>query len=181
MTTSSTRVQRVLERLEIPEGVRVEIIFGEILLSPSSDLATNLIVASLLDQIPYGKWHGLTKQSLSFPGDVGEPQPDLVVFERGPVEELPAAAVTLVVEVVTKPSALRDHRTKRELYAQGGIPAYLIVDPLKAVCVLLTEPTRASVSGLPDYTVMRTVKFGEPIPVDLLDVTLDTSEFQAYS
>ncbi|MFF2145613.1 hypothetical protein [Kitasatospora sp. NPDC058190] len=100
-------MRRVLEGIEVPEGVRAEIISGEILLSLSSDLTTNIIVASLADQIPHGKWHRWTKQSLSFPGDVGEPQPD--------------------------------------------------------------------------YVTGRTTKFGEPVPVDLLGITLDTSEFQTYS
>ncbi|MFJ7909981.1 hypothetical protein [Kitasatospora sp. NPDC096204] len=46
---------------------------------------------------------------------------------------------------------------------------------------LLTEPTRASASGLPDCTVERTTKFGEPVPLDLPGITLDTSEFKTYS
>ncbi|MFF8769201.1 hypothetical protein [Kitasatospora sp. NPDC015120] len=78
-------------------------------------------------------------------------------------------------------SVLRDYRTKRELYAEGTVPAYLIVDPIKGVCVLLTEPSRAGASGLPDYAVERTTKFGEPVPVDLVGVVLDTSEFRTYS
>ncbi|MFH9348203.1 hypothetical protein [Kitasatospora sp. NPDC017646] len=45
----------------------------------------------------------------------------------------------------------------------------------------LSEPTRASISGLPDCTVQRTGEFGDPVPVGLLGVTLDTSEFRAYS
>ncbi|MEU8919362.1 Uma2 family endonuclease [Kitasatospora sp. NPDC048545] len=70
-------------------------------------------------------------------GEAGEPQPDPVVFERGVVAEagrlLPASAVTVAVEVVSRTSVHRNYRTEREMYAQGGIPAYLIVDPLK-VC-----------------------------------------------
>ncbi|MFJ4669033.1 hypothetical protein [Kitasatospora purpeofusca] len=52
---------------------------------------------------------------------------------------------------------------------------------IKGLCVLLTEPTRAAASGLPDYVTERTTKFGEPIPLDLLGITLDTSEFRPYS
>ncbi|MFF3067043.1 Uma2 family endonuclease [Kitasatospora sp. NPDC057904] len=177
MTTPSARVWGVLESLEIPEGVRAELIFGEILLSLSSDLTTNLIVESLIHQIPAERWHRWTRQDVSCGGG-SRLQPDLVVFERGAAE---ATVPVATVEVVSKTSALRDYRTKRELYAEGTIPVYLIVDPIKAVCVLLTEPTRASASGLPDYVSERTTKFGEPIPVHLLGVTLDTSEFQTYA
>ncbi|MFD4906100.1 hypothetical protein [Kitasatospora purpeofusca] len=49
------------------------------------------------------------------------------------------------------------------------------------LCVLLTEPARAAASGLPDYVAERTTKFGEPVPVDLLGITLDTTEFRPYS
>ncbi|KJY38663.1 Uma2 family endonuclease [Streptomyces sp. NRRL S-495] len=175
----------LFEELEVPEGWRAELIRGEIVLSMSSDLTANLITASVRDQIPHHRWHGLTTQDVAFVGALSEPQPDLVVFERGaadgPGRLVPAPAVTLVVEVVSKTSVLRDYRTKRELYAEGAIPVYLIVDPIKGLCVLLTEPARAAASGLPDYVTERTTKFGEPVPVDLLGITLDTSEFRPYS
>ncbi|MFD8755342.1 Uma2 family endonuclease [Kitasatospora sp. NPDC059577] len=109
----------------------------------------------------------------------------MVVFERGVVPEagrlLPASAVTVAVEVVSRTSVHRDYRTKREMYAQGGIPAYLIVDPLRGVCVLLTDPTTDTASGVPVYWAERTSKFGDPIEVDVLGVTLDTSEFRIYA
>ncbi|MCX4685512.1 Uma2 family endonuclease [Kitasatospora purpeofusca] len=175
----------LFEGLEVPEGWRAELVRGEIVLSMSSDLTANLITASVRDQIPHRRWHGLTTQDVAFVGALSEPQPDLVVFERGAVDGpgrlVPAPAVTLVVEVVSKTSVLRDYRTKRELYAEGGIPVYLIVDPIKGLCVLLTEPARGAASGLPDYVAERTTKFGEPVPVDLLGITLDTTEFRPYS
>ncbi|WP_406093045.1 Uma2 family endonuclease [Kitasatospora purpeofusca] len=185
MTINGHRVMALFEGLEVPEGWRAELIRGEIVLSMSSDLTANLITASVRDQIPRHHWHGLTTQDVAFVGALSEPQPDLVVFERGAVERsgrlVPAPAVTLVVEVVSRTSVLRDYRTKRELYAEGAIPVYLIVDPIKGLCVLLTEPTRAAASGLPDYVAERTTKFGEPVPVDLLGITLDTTEFRLYS
>ncbi|MCX5213011.1 hypothetical protein OG689_27710 [Kitasatospora sp. NBC_00240] len=84
-------------------------------------------------------------------------------------------------ELVSRTSAHRDDRIKREMYAGGTSPVHLIVDPIRGVCVLLTEPGRATASGLPDHLSERTTKFGEPVPVGLLGVTLDTSEFQTYA
>ncbi|GAA4998092.1 Uma2 family endonuclease [Kitasatospora paranensis] len=148
------------------------------------DMVHNVIVASIQHQVPYGQWRALTTQDLTIPGEPSEPQPDLVVFERGAVQEmgrlLPSGAVTLVVEVVSKTSADRDHRTKRGMYAAGGIPAYLIVDPLQGECTLLTEPTEENAKGLPDYLSARTSRFGAPVPLDVLGVSLDTSEFQVF-
>ncbi|MFE4392560.1 MULTISPECIES: Uma2 family endonuclease [unclassified Kitasatospora] len=185
MTAIDDRMTGIFENLEVPEGFKAELIRGEIVMMAGPDLVHNIIVESIRDQIPRARWYRLTTQDIDLPGLTSEPQPDLVVFERdafeGPGRLVPAPVLTLVVEVVSKTSVLRDYRTKRELYAEGGIPVYLVVDPIKAVCVLLAEPTRASASGLPDYRVERTAKFGEPIPVDLLGITLDTTEFQTYS
>ncbi|MFB7376845.1 Uma2 family endonuclease [Kitasatospora purpeofusca] len=185
MTAIDDRMTGIFENLEVPEGFKAELIRGEIVMMAGPEMAHNLIVESLVDQIPRARWHRLQTQDVAFPVDASEPQPDLVVIERGaadgPGRLIPAPAVTLVVEVVSKTSVLRDYRTKRELYAEGGIPVYLIVDPIKGLCVLLTEPTRAAASGLPDYVAERTTKFGEPVPVDLLGITLDTTEFRPYS
>ncbi|MFB7474595.1 Uma2 family endonuclease [Kitasatospora sp. NPDC056184] len=185
MTAIDDRMTGIFEALEVPEGCKAELIRGEIVMMAGPDLAHNLIVESIVDQIPRTRWHRLQTQDVAFPADGSEPQPDLVVIERGAAEGpgrlLSAPAVTLVVEVVSKTSVLRDYRTKRELYAEGAVPAYLIVDPIKGVCVLLTEPNPAAASGLPDYAVERTTKFGEPVPVDLVGVVLDTSDFRTYS
>ncbi|MFJ9440359.1 Uma2 family endonuclease [Kitasatospora sp. NPDC101235] len=185
MTAIDDRMMGIFENLEVPEGVKAELIRGEIVMMAGPDMVHNLIVSAIQHQTPYARWRALQTQDLIISGEASEPQPDLVVFERGVVPEagrlLSASAVTVVVEVVSRTSAHRDYRTKREMYAQGGIPAYLIVDPLKGVCVLLTDLTTDTASGAPVYWSERTTKFGDPIQVDLLDITLDTSEFQTYS
>ncbi|MGW3179914.1 Uma2 family endonuclease [Kitasatospora sp. NPDC001119] len=174
MTTRSARMRRVLEDLELPEGVRAEIILGEVVLTLSSDLTTNLIVASLIDQIPREAWDCWTRRDVSCWGDDSRLQPDLVVFERALSE---AGSPTIVVEVVSGISLFRDHHTKRGLYAGAGIPAYLVVDPVRAVCVLMTEPSRATLTGVPDYLSERTSLFGEAVPVDPMGVSLVTADF----
>lgn len=81
----------------------------------------------------------------------------------------------MLVEVVSKTSKLRDYVTKRSIYAAGGVPAYLIIDPSAAKCVVLTEPGGSGEQA--DYRTERTSKFGEPVPLDALGLTLDTSDF----
>ncbi|AUG77166.1 hypothetical protein CFP65_2328 [Kitasatospora sp. MMS16-BH015] len=185
MTAVDDRVTAIYENLEVPEGFKAELIKGEIVMLAGPDRVHNWIVESILDQIPRAGWHRAQTQDIAIPGQASEPQPDLVVYERGAVEGpgrlIPAAAVTMVVEVVSKTSVDRDHRTKRLMYAEGAIPVYLIVDPLQGVCVLLTEPSEETVSGLPDYCSERTSRFGADIPVEVLGITLDTTEFQTYS
>ncbi|MEU3541306.1 Uma2 family endonuclease [Streptomyces paromomycinus] len=138
------------EGLEVPEGYKAELLRGQIVLSGGAE-------------------------------EVSEPEPDLVVLERGagPASgrRMPSEAVTMLVEVVSETSVDRDHRVKRNIYAAGGIPAYLIIDPTVAQCVLLTEPT--GIGDHADYAVQLTTKFGTPMPLDLLGVQLDTTAFQS--
>jgi Uma2 family endonuclease len=185
MTAMDDRMVGIFENLEVPEGLKAELLRGEIVMMAGPDMVHNLIVESIQEQIPRARWRRLQTQDMSFTSDGSEPQPDLVVFERGAVQEygrlLPAAAVSLVVEVVSKTSVDRDYRVKRELYAEGGIAAYLVVDPLKGECLLLTEPTTDAAGGVPDYLNAQPSKFGDPIPVDVLGLTLDTDDFQIYS
>lgn len=80
-----------------------------------------------------------------------------------------------MLEVVSKTSIDRDYGVKRSIYAAGRIPACLIIDPMEAHCVLHTEPTGTGEHA--DYLTKRTTPFGEPLPLDLLDIKLDTSKF----
>ncbi|MER5642670.1 Uma2 family endonuclease [Kitasatospora sp. NPDC002227] len=185
MTAVDDRTTAIYESLEVPEGYKAELIRGEIVMMAGPDRVHNWIVESILDQIPRTDWHRAQTQDIAIPEQASEPQPDLVVYERGSVEGpgrlIPSAAVTMVVEVVSKTSGHRDYQEKRQLYAEGSIPVYLIVDPIEGVCLLLTEPSDGMPSGVSDYRSARTTKFGEPIAVDALGLTLDTSEFQTYS
>ncbi|MEU6232965.1 Uma2 family endonuclease [Kitasatospora sp. NPDC047058] len=185
MTAIDDRMTGIFENLEVPEGVKAELIRGEIVMMAGPDMVHNLILESIVDQIPRARWHRLQTQDVAFAHEASEPQPDLVVIERGAVEApgrlIPSAAVTLAVEVVSRTSAHRDYHVKREMYARGAIPSYLIVDPIKGQCLLLTEPRALTPSGEPDYWSKRTTKFGDPIALELLGITLDTSEFQTYS
>ncbi|KIF69968.1 hypothetical protein HY68_17555 [Streptomyces sp. AcH 505] len=173
-------VVEFFEALEVPEGYVAELLRGEIVMMAGLDLVHNRIVQSVQDQIPYSRFERLQTQDIAIPGEQSEPQPDLVVLERGGGPEsgrlLPSDVLTLVVEVVSKTSVDRDYGEKRSIYAAGKVPAYLVIDPMAAHCVLLTEPTGDGEAA--DYQVENTVKFGLSVPLDLLDVTLDTSEFQ---
>lgn len=67
---------------------------------------------------------------------------------------------------------------KRSIYAAGKIPAYLVVDPIMAQCVLLTKPAGQGEDA--DYLSQEIVKFGDPVPLEVLGVELDTTEFGTF-
>ncbi|WP_311044727.1 MULTISPECIES: Uma2 family endonuclease [unclassified Streptomyces] len=172
-------IEEYFAEFEPPEGLRAELLRREILLTGGTDIAHNRIVSEVTGQIPHDRWQRFATQHLSIPGEVSKPQPDLVVMERGRCQGsgwlVPASDVTLLLEVVSLRSADRDYGLKRSIYAAGRIPAYLIVDPYDARCVLLTEPDGAGEDA--DYEVQRTVSFGVPLRVDTLGIKLDTSRF----
>ncbi|MFD9816300.1 Uma2 family endonuclease [Streptomyces sp. NPDC059080] len=173
------RMTELFENIDVPEGVKVELLRGEIVMMAGPDLVHNRIVQEVMDQIPRKRWERLQTQDIDILSEQSEPVPDLVVLESGAGPEsgrlLPSAVVTMVVEVVSKTSVDRDYGIKRSLYAAGKIPAYLIVDPIVGHCVLLTEPFGSGDEA--DYAVQRISKFGESVPVDVLDVELETGDF----
>lgn len=174
-----TDAVQAFEDLEVPEGFKAELLRGDIVMMAGPDRVHNRIVLSVLDQIPRDRWERLQTQDIAIPGETSEPQPDLVVLENGsepgPGRLIPAPAVTMLVEVVSKNSADADYGIKRSMYAAGRVPAYLIIDPFEAECLLLTEPTGTGEDA--DYTLGRRAKFGEPVPLDVLGIKLETGEF----
>ncbi|MEU9720970.1 Uma2 family endonuclease [Streptomyces sp. NPDC047976] len=171
------------ESFEAPEGIKVELLRGEIVMMAGPDVVHNLIVMFVQRQIPTDRWYPLQTQDVDIPAESSEPQPDLVVLPIEAAPEsgrlLPAGVLAMVVEVVSKTSKLRDYVTKRSIYAAGGIPTYLIIDPFQAECTVLTEPF--GVGEEADYRATRVGKFGELVPLDVLGVTLDTTEFGTLS
>ncbi|MFF4606308.1 Uma2 family endonuclease [Streptomyces sp. NPDC001339] len=172
-------IMEYFEQFEPPEGVRAELLRRSIVLSGGPDIVHNKIVTRVMNQFPRDEWARLQLQHVAIAGEPSYPRPDLVVMERGACEGdgwlVPASDVTMLLEVVSGSSVDRDYGLKRSVYAAGGIPAYLVIDPHDARCVLLTEPYGAGEDA--DYEVQRTVPFGKPIRIDALGIKLDTTQF----
>jgi Uma2 family endonuclease len=164
---------------EPPDGLKVELLRGEIVMTVSPDLVHNLIVSDVQDQIPRRHWARIQTQDVDIVDEASEPVPDLVVVapEVLPASGrlLPVGLITMVVEVVAKTSVERDYSVKRSIYAAGGVPVYLIVDPIMAQCVLLTQPEGAGERA--DYKGQTKTKFGEPLLLEALGIELETSGF----
>lgn len=173
------RMTELFENLEVPEGIKIELLRGEIVMMAGPDMVHNLIVEDVLDQIPRQKWHRLQTQDIGVLSEISEPQPDLVILGRNAAPEsgrlMPSGVVTMVVEVVSKTSVDRDYGLKRSIYAAGKVPGYLIIDPIMAQCVLLTQPVGTGDEA--DYRTQQITKFDESLPLPLLGIELDTSEF----
>lgn len=125
---------------------------------------------------------GVQTQDIAILEETSEPQPDLVVIERGAGPGhgrlMPSEAITLLVEVVSKTSVDRDYTVKRSIYAAAKVPAHFIIDPVMGQCVLLTEPTGEGEDA--DYRCQRITKFGDLTPLEPIGTELETSEFAAH-
>lgn len=174
---------KYIDQFEPPEGVKAELLRGVIVMMASPDIVHNTIVSDVQDQIPRLRWSRLQTQDVDILDEASEPVPDLVVVPRDrlPSSGRPLACqlITMVVEVVSKSSVHQDYVVKRSIYAAGKIPAYLILDPIMAQCVLLTKPTGQGEDA--DYLSQETIKFGDPVPVEMLGLELDTTEFGTFT
>jgi Uma2 family endonuclease len=118
----------------LPEDLHYELINGRLVLSPSPlpfhQYLGNEILYSLRERLPRQFFLATDQSVLVDSGN--EPRPDVVVMWRRGATRTPvlAADVLLAVEVVSPESAGRDRRDELKLYAEAGIPAYWIVDPL---------------------------------------------------
>ncbi|MEU5428759.1 Uma2 family endonuclease [Streptomyces olivoreticuli] len=178
MTAVDDRMKiATFENLEVPEGWRAELLRGEIVMMSAPGKVHNTNVFFVQRQISSDRWYPLQTQDIAIPGEASEPIPDLVVVGPEEVEDssriIPAPAVALVMEVVSKSSVHRDYVIKPSIYAAGRVPAYLIVDPIKSSCVLLTGPM--GVGEEASYRTRNTYKFGESLPIEALDLILETS------
>ncbi|CQR64136.1 Uma2 family endonuclease [Streptomyces leeuwenhoekii] len=170
---------RFFEEFEPPEGVKVEPLRWVSVMMAGPDLVHDMIVEDVLDQIPRRRWSRLQTQDVDILDEASEPVPDLVVLRRDLRPDsgrlLPSPLITMAAEVVSQPSVHQDYAVKRSLHAAGKVPAYLVLDPIMARCVLLTKPAGEGEGA--DHQTQRVTKSGDPLPLEVLGIELDTSEF----
>ncbi|MFD8755341.1 hypothetical protein ACFV0O_30870 [Kitasatospora sp. NPDC059577] len=59
MTAIDGRMTGIFESLEAPEGVKAELIRGEIVMTAGPDTVHNLIVSAIQHQTPYARFRAL--------------------------------------------------------------------------------------------------------------------------
>jgi Uma2 family endonuclease len=171
--------------LHLPDdGTRVEIVGGEMVVSPGPTYDHNLIVQDVQRALfaaemadPGFRWRCVHTMDLNLSEIHDGYIPDLIVLDVEASEQARAAQVKhllpeqvkLVVEVTSRSNASDDRQpalrrttgTKWNGYAQVGLPYYLLVDraPRSAQSILFSDPDRDSGT----YLHFESWKFGETI------------------
>jgi len=168
---------------EIP-GFRANVIEGNLTLSPVGTPAhgrcamrLNRALLPLMDDRGWEAWIGNVDVCIEGPREPVEPD-----FVMAPSDcplwgerELMSSGLIMVAEVVSHGSALRDRVEKPPLYAAGGVPVYLLIDPIAET------PSVVVHSGIRDgvYQTIMKAPIGTPVPLPHpVDVELDTSIFK---
>lgn len=149
-----SRGYRAADLRALPDGgPRYEVIEGCVQVSPPPSVAETAVwrwLANTLEVANRGSPLVVDRGQPVRIGEHDEVRPDVVVAQVALAETtpIPVGALTLVVEVVSSTSALRDTVTKRALYARAGVPAYWIVTPRRRPPdVEVTELRRDAATG----------------------------------
>ncbi|MEU3572886.1 Uma2 family endonuclease [Kitasatospora sp. NPDC036755] len=183
-TTDSEILLELFLALDAPEGLRAELIEGEILIELPKDGHHCHLVSALTDQVwrasatelqmSENKGLRLVASGNHPPNhvipDVTFAPEELRLF-RGAPSWMEPDGVAMVAEVTSaKPD--RDRIAKRHCYARAGIPLYLLVDREKSQVSLFGEPHRE------EYTEVHLAAFGEPLALPApFGFDLDTKPF----
>jgi len=189
--------------LDIPhDGTRIEIIGGEIVVTPGPDIDHGAVVSAIQNAFavaeamqPDFPWQCLQAVDLNL-GDIHDGYiPDLCVLDQDilrqarvqGLKKLLPHHLAFTVEVTSPSNASEDRQpgprrfrpSKWNGYARAGIGHYLIVDrdPKVASATLYTEPDRESGS----YRVSASWKFGETIQLpEPFGVSIRTDEWMPW-
>ncbi|GGM03126.1 hypothetical protein GCM10010129_53130 [Streptomyces fumigatiscleroticus] len=134
-----------LEKMPVPEGYKVEIVEGNIFMTPQRDNHWD-IVLNIVEQLrtKYPRKRVKSDVRIDYPGDLNGFASDVTLVAEEAVKDdrglWRCEDVQFVAEVISKKTATNDYRPKKDAYAAAGVPVYLIVDPYTGRWHLYTKP-----------------------------------------
>ncbi|WP_420034422.1 Uma2 family endonuclease [Streptomyces sp. cg28] len=165
-----------------PDGWRVELIEGEIHVTPPANGEREEYVSEVNRQVTLRQrsqeLRNYSGIGLNVPGasQTGHVIPDLVVAPKGTFDNKEEwhdpAPVLMVVEVTSDSTAGNDRVKKIRGYARAGIPVYLLIDREAGQVTVCASPEGD------DYATKSSYKTGLTVPLPApLGFDLDTAEF----
>ncbi|MFI2373341.1 Uma2 family endonuclease [Streptomyces sp. NPDC018833] len=176
-------LREVAEKIEAATGLRVQIVGGSLVMSPTPRGKHAGVIRRLRRQIDTAAPERLAAyevSSIAMPGDLDDyVTPDLVVLPQDWDDDDDWLAdphdVELAVEVISRSEKARDISQKNDWYAVAGVRALLVVDPRHGTWALHTRPSNGS------YQDTLPGKYGEEIPLpDPLALSVATGDLPRY-
>ncbi|MFF7729917.1 Uma2 family endonuclease [Streptomyces sp. NPDC008001] len=173
----------ILEKIndDLPDGYYPEIIGGQVVVSPWSRSFYDLILDELMDQLgpraPKGHRARSCSSLYKFTEHDGAFGPDFHVAESAALRTTsiyrPGDALSLVAELTSPSTAEADRNEKAEVYGKAGVPVYVLVDVLKGVVAVHSDPSDHG------YRAMTQIEFGGTVHIPApFDCELDTSGWE---
>ncbi|MGW4044576.1 Uma2 family endonuclease [Streptomyces sp. NPDC004721] len=155
-----------LEKMPVPEGTKVEIVGGNIFMSPQRHTHWQIIfdIARQLSA-KYPAKRLASDVRIDFPGRLNGFACDVAAMADRSVQDAKGRwhyrDIEFVAEVISENTAANDYGPKKLTYALAEVPVYLIADPYEGECRVYTHPMNG------DYTTETKLPFGEDL--DLAD------------
>ncbi|MER7515982.1 Uma2 family endonuclease [Streptomyces sp. NPDC126499] len=170
----------VLEGTNLPGGFRVEITEGKIIMTPRSEDQSDVLIEAAPQIKRQLAGHGkvLSDVMIDFPSSLWGYAPDLAIVapgaERNSRGRFEWHSLEAVIEVISKSTRDNDFQKKFRMYAECGIPLYVIVDPSDATCTIHSRPTRTGT-----YAEQEQIPFGEDLvlPLEGREIVVKTDGF----
>ncbi|MFE0148221.1 Uma2 family endonuclease [Nonomuraea sp. NPDC059007] len=169
-------VRELFDALPPLPGLRVEVIEGNLHVSPVGSPEHQGAFADLHDLLfPVRKERGWK----GYPGGLDvcvegprEPVvPDYVLLPpdcpRWGEREMRSSGLIMVAEVVSPSSKHDDRVTKVGLYATGGVPVYLLLDPLERKATVYSDIADGAYQAKDECVLGETLHLPEPVDFDL--------------
>jgi Uma2 family endonuclease len=168
-----------LERMPVPEGFRVEIVGGNVHMTPQRETHWEIIrriVRAVEDRFGMDV-KVFSDVRIDFPGHENGFCPDVAMLSASAVKDDEGRwrheDVEFVAEVISRGTAANDYGPKKTAYALAEVPVYLIADPYQGKCRLYTHPKDG------DYATETKVSFGDEVDLSgtVVGLTLETHAF----
>lgn len=169
----------LLERMPVPEGYRVEIVGGNVFMTPQRDTHWEIIrriVRALEDRFGMDV-KVFSDVRIDFPGFENGFCPDIALLKDSAKKDDKGhwryQDVEFVAEVISKGTAANDYGPKMTAYAEAEVPLYVVADPYQGRCHIYTDPKDG------DYAEPTRVDFGTDLELTgtVVDLVLKTDEF----
>ncbi|KAB1988484.1 Uma2 family endonuclease [Streptomyces triticiradicis] len=170
---------RRLERMPVPEGFRVEIVGGNVHMTPQRNTHWQ-IIRRILRALEHRFGEDVMVFSdvrIDFPGHENGFCPDIALLKDTAEPDGGGhwryQDVEFVAEVISEGTAANDYGPKKAAYAIAEVPVYLVADPYQRRCHVYTHPKGDT------YTTETRVDFGEAVDLTAtaLGLTLKTDGF----